>query len=133
MSLHRDIDEFCTFIIYKNGKYTISYDIKQEGNIYKLLKELGYGFVRTNKRRIYFKKSNSKFEVIYKINFKDAFRDFLDKNDFINIPANFTKNDILNWYFKKMPIKFNGLFNHYLEWKLSDDEINELLNYKRIC
>lgn len=123
-----DIKKFLSITRYNNGRKTITNDANHEGNICMVLCELGYGFVRTNGRRIYFHNDGFQYNVVKVLDIKHAFRDFLQINQFENIPNDISRTDILNWFYKKNPIKINGIFERYLERKLTQSEINKFSN-----
>ncbi|MDO9187604.1 MAG: hypothetical protein Q7W13_16455 [Bacteroidia bacterium] len=119
----RDINDFMTFARQKNGRIKIT---QKEGNIYKLLHELGYSKTKLKNKRIYFHRDKMGLTLVSLSSIKDAFKNMLKTKSFINIPANIDSSDILEWYYMKNRIKENGLFDHYLADTLTEDETHKL-------
>ncbi len=120
--MDRDISRYVTIIRQKNGKVKLSHDINNEANIYKLLYELGFRKSKINNRGVYFQKKGYDLIPVEIDDIRHTFYNFLKKNKFKNMPKDITHEDILRWYLEKAPIKQNGLFNYYLEIKLSERE-----------
>lgn len=121
-----DINNFIYFIRQKNGQVKIKHNISNEGNIYKFLRDLGFRKAKLDNRLIYYRRHNNELTPVHKMDIKHAFLDFLKSAEYSNAPDYVSHNDILNWYYSKMPIKENGLYDHYLEDNLSEHEIHSL-------
>lgn len=124
--MDRDINDFINIIRQKNGIVKITHDITNEGNIYKLLRDLGFRKAKLDKKYVYFKRDDINIIPASFQEIKDTFRDMLRKYEFTNIPADIRYDSVLNWYHNRKPIKENGLFNHYLEDSLTEFESDEL-------
>lgn len=122
----KDINNFVTIVRQKNGKIKIRHDIKNEGNIYKLLRDFGFRKSKLDYKRIYYQRHDNDVKIINPIKIKHAFLDFLKRADYTNLPNDVSHHDILEWYYSKAPIKENGLYNQYLEETLSEQEIHSL-------
>ncbi len=120
--MKRDINDFVTIIRQKNGNVKVTHTIQNEANIYKLLHELGFRKSNLKNKKIYYQRKGG---TIIPTNFKDikyAFLDILRKSEFTNIPEDLRYSEIVNWYHKRLPIKNNGLFDHYLFEDISQSE-----------
>lgn len=121
-----DINNFIDIIRQKNGRLKIKHNITNEGNIYKLLRDFGFRKSKLDNDRIYFQRLDDNVKAVCLSDIKDAFRRFLEDGDFINLPSDVSNQDILQWYYSTLPIKENGLFDHYLEDTLTESEIHNL-------
>mgnify|MGYP006981486727 CR=1 FL=1 len=122
-----DINDFITLDAFKNGRVKISQTESQEANIYKLLRDFGYGMTKIDNKRIYFKREGTSISSVHPSNFRQAFFKFLvHEADFSNIPDETNKEEIINWFYKKNRVKQNGLYDHYLTDILSDIEVSTL-------
>lgn len=124
--MKRDINDFITVVRQKNGIIKITHTLSNEGNIYKLLCDLGFRKAKLDKKYIYFRRENNNVILSSFLEIKDAFRDLLRKYEFTNIPDDIKYDSVLNWYYNRKPIKENGLLNHYLEDSLTEFESNNL-------
>ncbi|MCK9204423.1 MAG: hypothetical protein M0P58_08340 [Bacteroidales bacterium] len=101
--------KFVTKEIFKNGSIKLHFI---ESEVYGILYSLGYRFVRIDRKPFYYKIDDlSKIRLIKHFQeFRDAFAGYLKQLD---IPVN-ERNEILNTYYSKMPIKRNGSIERYL-------------------
>ena len=134
--MKREIQDFVTITQGKSGNIKITHDISNESNIYAFLRSLGFRRSRINKKWVYYRRVGQKITASVLREVKDAFLDFLKDEENYSLPKNVTKEQILEWYYSKSPIKQNGLFFHHLEDELSDFESHQLrmeidLDYKR--
>lgn len=120
--MERDINDFITIVRQKNGIIKITHNLSNEGNIYKLLRDLGFRKAKLNKKYVYFRRESGTLILSSFQEMKDAFRDILGKYEFTNIPDDIRYDSVLNWYHNRRPIKENGLFNHYLKDSLTEFE-----------
>lgn len=122
-----DINNFITLDSFKNGRVKISQTISQEGNIYKLLFELGYRKTKLNDKRIYLKREGTFISVVHPSDIRQAFFKFLSHDaDYSNILDGIDREEIINWFYQKNAVKENGLYDHYLADTLSESEAHDL-------
>lgn len=113
--MKKNILEFITVIKHKNGELKITHNLENEANIYKLLREWGFRKSTFKGKKNYFKETIDQKTPVSIIQMRDAFWDFLENEEFINLPEEFSKNDLLNWFLEKNPIRENTLLAHYLQ------------------
>ncbi|HEY0262871.1 MAG TPA: hypothetical protein VGB95_07580 [Chitinophagales bacterium] len=118
----KDINDFITIDRQKNGTIKITHTTENVWNLYKLLKELGYRKTKLGNKRVYYQRNEFGIKSVSILDIKQAFTNLLGKHFFTNIPKDVDYASIFNWYFKKQPIKENGVFNHFLIEALSDIE-----------
>jgi hypothetical protein len=118
----KDINDFVYFDRLKNGKIKISSDIHKEANIYQYLRGLGFCKSKLGNKRVYYRREGETIKPSSLHDIKYTFWELLQKGDFSNIPTDIEYSEILNWYLDKQPIKENGLFDYYLEDKLTETE-----------
>jgi hypothetical protein len=121
-----DINNFITILRQKNGKLKITHDVNNRVNVYKFLRDIGFRKSKLDNRRVYYRRHNNKLTIVQPYEIKDAFHDFLKRADYTNIPDDVSHEDILEWYYAKVPFKINGLYDPYLEDTLSEQEIHSL-------
>ncbi len=121
-----DINNFIDIVRQKNGRVKIKHNITNEGNIYQLLRDFGLRKSKLDNKRIYFYRQSDNIQPVKLLDIKDAFREFLERGNFMNLPPDINHHDILEWYYSTLPIKENGLFDHYLEDTLTESEIHSL-------
>jgi hypothetical protein len=121
-----NIDDFVSLSRMKNGKLTSFFNTHNEGNIYKFLRELGYCKSKLDNKQILYQRSEFDVSPVELQDIKHHFYMSLHEIEFIDIPDTIEREDILNWYLKKDPIKENGLFNEYLKDHLTETEAEEL-------
>ncbi len=114
----------------KSDHFKISQNISNEANVYKYLFELGYRFTKIKNKRFYYRRDQLKLVPIYFQDIKDAFKNVLDEFNFSNIPDGLSKEDVINWFYHRRPIKNGGFFESILNENLSDFEITQLLQEK---
>lgn len=128
--MKRDISDFITVVRQKNGIIKITHNLSNEGNIYKLLRDLGFRKAKSDKKYVYFRRIDNNVILSSFQEMKDTFRDMLRKYEFTNIPDDIRYDSVLNWYHNRRPIKENGLFNHYLEDSLTKSECEILSQFE---
>jgi len=121
-----DINNFICIFRQKNGQVKIKHNNINVGNIYMFLRDLGFRKSKLDNRRIYYRRNNTELETVHPREIKQAFLDFLKRADYTDLPDDINHNDILEWYYSKMPIKESGLNDHYLEDNLTEQEIHSL-------
>jgi predicted transcriptional regulator len=101
--------KFIRVVNFKNGSYKL-YFIENE--VYEVLKSIGYRFVRIEREPfIYRIDVKSHISLIRHFQeFRDAFAEYLKQ---IDLPEK-ERNEILNTFYAKRPIKRNGLIEYYL-------------------
>lgn len=120
--MKRDINDYIKLHWYKNGNVKITHDYNNEANIYILLRELGYRKTKLDSKRIYFRRIGADIIPVKIFDIKNAFLNVLQNEEFENISDEVRHNSIINWYYQQKPIKENGLFDHYLEDTLTEEE-----------
>jgi hypothetical protein len=101
--------KFVTKEIFKNGSIKLHFI---ESEVYGILYSLGYRFVRIDRKPFYYKIDDlSKIRLIKHFQeFRDAFANYIKQLDLPDKES----NEILNTFYSKLPIKRNGLIEHYL-------------------
>ena len=121
-----NINNFFTFDRQKNGNSKISFSLSNEGNIYKFLRELGFCKSKIDNKNVLYRRLENNFSVTNFQDMKITFWNLLKQGEFENMPEQLKCEDILNYYLQKNPIKQNGLFDHYLEDNLTEQEVLKL-------
>lgn len=121
--MKRDINEFVQFKIQPGGFVKFSRSISQERNLYELLKDLGFRKCKINKKIVYFQWQDNGLKKVNISIIKDAFKDFIKQENFINLPKEVSSEYISEWYYGSKPIKVNGLFDSVLYQELSEFQI----------
>jgi hypothetical protein len=124
--MEKDINKYLTIIRNKDGKAKITHNLENEANIYKLLYNLGFRKTNFNNKRLYFQRVKDDLVPVSIHDIRTTFYQLLKDFEFENVPNDVNYNDILNWNLDKQPIKQNGLFNHYLETELNENETHIL-------
>ena len=101
--------KFVTIETFKNGSFKFHF-IERE--VYGILKSLGYRFVRIERKPIlYFLDVSSRIRILWHFHeLRDAFADYIGQLD---LPIK-ERDEILNTFYAKKPIKRNGLIELYL-------------------
>ena len=128
MILIKDLN-FVTKETFKNGSIKLHFI---ESEVYGILYTLGYRFIRIDRKPIFYQIDDlSKIRLIKHFQeFRDAFANYVKQ---LELPEK-DRNEILNTFYSKRPIKRNGLIEHYLS-DSSDPGIylkEELLSQKNI-
>ena len=122
-----DINNFSIIDTFKNGRLKMSQTAAEEANIYKLLSELGYRKAKLNNRKIYVKREGKSISFVHLSEIRQAFFKFLESDaDYSNIPNGINRVEIINWFYQKIVVKENVLFDHYLACTLTDNEVHTL-------
>jgi hypothetical protein len=125
-----DILDFVSLHQLKNGTHLLKFTLENKANIYQKLFDLGYRRSRINlKRFIFFKQRAMELSPVDISDMRRAFLDFMQELDDSAFPSGISKNVILNYYLKKMPVRANGLLFHHLHYELSENEAHHLLMY----
>ena len=123
-----NVTDLVTVIKYKNGRVKVLFDkkdVNKDANIYKILRELGFGYTKLDGKQIVFHRDiNNKPSLIRQWQLNDTFVHFLKSYDFIGFSDDIDRMALLNCYYQYLPIKLNGLLKHYLDDKLSEFEEN---------
>ena len=133
--MEKDINKYISINRNKSGKTKITHDLENEANIYKLLHSIGFRKTTLNNKKLYFQIVDNDLIPVSIHDMRTKFYQMLKNFEFDNVPEDVSYIDILNWNLTKQPIKQNGLFYHYLETELNEDEIHILkmkkdINYK---
>ncbi len=123
----KDINDYITFYQQKNGKVKFLQTDEDISNTYKTLRDLGFRKTKLKNKIIYYKRENNNFTEIHPASIRFNFINFLETTQFINMPMNVELSEIINWIYKKNPIKANSKFNIHLNETLTEDEIHSLL------
>ena len=119
------LNDFVSFHQLKNGKYKIVHDESKRDNIFKFLRELGFGFIRQNTCYIYFKKDTSVVKAVTFSDFQKTFLDTLKQHD-LQIAEGLTMVDVYK-HFRKHPIKRNAVFAKFFEHTLVANEVKHFV------
>jgi hypothetical protein len=122
----KDINDFFSIGQLKNGVIKITSDISNESNIYDFLHELVYCQTKLNGKRVYYKSEGRSLTNLSFSEVKEVFYDLIRNEKFANIPSFILPRDILNYCYKKDPIKCNDLFLYCFEDTLTEQEQHEL-------
>lgn len=122
----RDINSIVSIIRQKNGKVRITHDAQNERNIYQLLHEFGFCKSKLDNKPVYYRRNANNIMPSNMRDIRIVFFNWLKKSEFDNIPEDIDYSTILNWYLEKQPIKENGLFDHYLQDTLTEEDANKL-------
>lgn len=124
--IEKDINEFVTIKMFKNGKYKLSQQQNNEINVYRILKENGYGKAKIDNRSVYFKreKSGDISSSDYKRICNELRQMLVHNTNFINIPENVSITDITNWFYRNDLINQKNL-DSYIGDAFSENEIHQ--------
>jgi hypothetical protein len=125
--MNKDIHNFITIHRFKNGRIKIKHDISNESNIYKTLYEFGFRQSKLDGKRIYYHRKKGKIKLVSIEKIRKRFYQFLIAGKYKNLPKDISKDDILNWFLSKNPIRQNGLLEYHLKGELSDFEAHQLI------
>lgn len=84
------------------------------GEFYKTLYELGYRYSIIDGKRIFYQKTERGPDSCSLSDIKGVLLEVFRKGELSNLPQNVTRDDLINWYYEKEPIKYNGFFKYYL-------------------
>ena len=100
---------FISHKVYKSGSSKYFF---LESEVYKVLFDLGFRFVRSNREPfLYFQDPNSQVKLVNHLQeLRDAFCDYIKR---LPIPKTEIE-EILNAFYAQIPIKRNGLIELYL-------------------
>lgn len=124
--MRKDISKFVRIIQQKNGIVRLNFEKSNELEIYKFLKENGFGKSKVGKKIIYYQKQRDKIKVVQKDDISYFFYEYLRDGNY-KIPNTLRKEEILDAYLKHLPIKENKLYNFILKEELSDNDSHKLL------
>jgi hypothetical protein len=124
--MKRSITDFIEIKRFKNGKIALNQNLRNEGNIYRQLKELGFCRTKINDKSLLYRRVGNEIVPVKKYHLNDAFKDYLKETDFEDLPVELTTNDIINWFYEKDPIKKNGLFYQILKDQLNAEELHQV-------
>ena len=122
----KSLNDFIQVKRQKNGRVKITHNISNKHNIYRFLKELGFCISRINKKRIYYQRIGDKIRIVSIFDIEDTFKSFIETTDFIDMPSDISRDEILDWFYEKQPIKQNDLLLYYLLDSLTSEEEHEL-------
>lgn len=112
-----NISDYVSFVKLKNGKFKVTRDENNLENIYRLLRDMGYGYVRENSRNVYFRREGSGIVLTRLCDFQKAFLKLVKDCELLNLPSNVSILDIFKYY-RTHPIKRDDLFAKYFEYDL---------------
>jgi len=119
-----NIIDFISLTKLKNGKYKVMRDDNNLENTYRLLREMGYGYIKENSRNVYFKKGESGMVLVRLNDFQKAFFKAIKDCDLSTLPGNVTLFDVYNYY-RRNPLKRNAVFARYFEYNLIKQELKD--------
>lgn len=114
----------------KSGQFNINQNTNNQANVYRYLFEIGFRFTKIKNKRFYYRRDQFKLIPSDFQDIKNGFKNALDEFNFSNIPDGLTKEEVINWFYHRRPIKNGGFFESILYENLSDFEINQLLQEK---
>lgn len=117
-----NILDFVSFIQFKNGKYKVTHNENNIENIFLLLREMGYGYIKKNGRSIYFKKEGRIINLATLNEFKKAFFNTIKDCDSSALPGNISLLDVYKYY-RNTPFRKDELFERYFEHSLTEDQL----------
>ena len=120
------INDFVTIDRFKNGRKKIEFKIRNESNVYRLLKTLGYCYAKVEGKVYYYRRIGDNLIPQSVLSIKQAFGNFLTSASFSDLPGDLTLNEVRNWELSKRPVKVNGLFKDHLHDKLTSEEVHRL-------
>lgn len=112
-------------IYRENGKYKFDFR-SREADIYRILRKLGYCRTKLNGKVCLYKRTGNELSVSNFVAIKTAFRDYIVACNVATLLKGVTADDVLNAYYGKQPVKQNGLFEMYLDDRLSGEEEHQL-------
>lgn len=114
---------------YRNGKPKVEFF---EYGIYELLKStLGFRYSKLNGKGYYLKEENGLYKIVSFYELKDDFRNYINNNfEELEIAKEIGRNDFMNEYYKKTPIKNGNYAREYLseDFELSEENKKLLLS-----
>lgn len=117
-----NIKDFISLTKLKNGKYKVMRDENNLENTYRLLREMGFGYIKENSRNVYFKKGETGIVLVRLNDFQKAFFKAIKDCDLSGLPGGVTLLDVINYY-RRNPLKRNEVFARYLEYNLIKEEV----------
>ena len=90
--MKKSITDFIEIKHFKNGRIAIKHNLRNEGNIYRQLKELGFCQTKLNEKIFLYRRVGNEIVPVKKYHLNDAFKDYLDKSDFEDLPVELTTN-----------------------------------------
>lgn len=121
-----DITNFINIHKQKNGAVKINHGEANESNIYKLLYDFGYRRSRLDDELIYFRSFENDLNPVLLLDIKHAFLNFLSRGDYTNCPKDISREDILDWYYSRNPIRENRILISFPEYSLPENEAHLL-------
>ena len=117
-----NIIDFISLTKLKNGKYKVMRDENNLENTFRLLREMGYGYIKENSRNVYFKKGETGMVLVRLNDFQKAFFKAIKDSDLSALPENVTLFDVYT-YCRRNPLKRNPNFARYFEYNLVKEEL----------
>lgn len=109
---------------FKNGQPTVFFTIENKKNIFNFLKELGYGYVRLDDKKVFFFRDEDKIVPVTFLELLRAFGGFLKSLDFSHLGLG--TEILFDEYHAQQPIRNNGILRSSLSAELNNTELNEL-------
>ncbi|RFZ91130.1 hypothetical protein D0C36_19505 [Mucilaginibacter conchicola] len=119
---HYELSDFVSFEKDSRAGYTGRCSAVQEANIYRWLKEQGFGISEFGDELLIFRRSGEEILPASVISMKRNFLDFLETANFAGLENGVSRNDLINWFYDTPPLKRNECFISCLKEKLSTEE-----------
>ena len=123
----KNINDLITIKRTSSGQFIINQNISNQANLYRYLFELGFRFTKIKNKRFYYQRDKYKLTPIYFEDIRNGFKNALVEFNFSNIPDGLTKEEVINWFYHRKPIKNGGFFKECLTENLSDLEMSQLI------
>ncbi|RFZ90113.1 hypothetical protein D0C36_23000 [Mucilaginibacter conchicola] len=123
-----EVYDLAAFVsLKKTGKkgYQLQCSSSQEENIYRWLKQQGFGFSETADQPIFFRRIDGQIEPASAIAMKRKFLHFLETATFSNWQEDIDREALLDWFYAAAPLKQNHLFRKFLNDTLTMEEIRQ--------
>ncbi|RFZ91267.1 hypothetical protein D0C36_20255 [Mucilaginibacter conchicola] len=127
MPKNYQLSDFVSF--KKSGKlrYELHCTPRQEADIYRWLKEQGFGLSEADERVFTFRRIGGEIMPASVISMKRNFLAFLEAAAFESNDGDEPKrSELINWFFSMPPLKQNELFRLHLKDTLSPEEMSRI-------
>ena len=103
-----NIQQFISIGRFKNGRLKIYHDVSNEASIYRFLYNLGFRQCEISGKRIYYRKVKDNLTPVSIAIIRNTFLKYLEQYDYRSLPSDISKNDVINWFLSKNPIRTNN-------------------------